>query len=231
MQTDTYTDKHTHTHTHTHKHKHTWRECLCPIIFLMSLSALECELLLIDAIILLVLHENWRTLMAPKVFNIIQLLYYFTITIYGLKKGSFTWVQFSHSVMSDSLWSHGLQNVRPSCPSPALRADSNLCPLNQWCQTTISPSVIPLSSYLQSFSASGSFPVSQFFTSGGQVLEFLLQHQSFQWIFRLISFRMDCLYLLAVQGTFKSLLQHHSSKASILLSFLCSPTLTSIHDY
>ena len=77
------TNEHTHMQTYTHTHKHTWRECLCPIIFL-SLSVLESELSLVDAIPLLVLHENWRTLMAPKVFNIhIQLLYYFTISIYG----------------------------------------------------------------------------------------------------------------------------------------------------
>ena len=67
------------------------------------------------------------------------------------------------------------------------------------------------------------------------VLEFLLQHQFFQWIFRTISFRMDWLDLLVVQGTLKSLLQHHGSKASILqcsiLGFLYSPTLTSTHDY
>ena len=71
----------------------------------------------------------------------------------------------------------------------------------------------PFSSCLQFFPTSGSFQMSQFFTSGGQST---VQHQSFQWIFRTISFRMDWLDLLAVQGTLKSLLQHHSSKASIL---------------
>ena len=66
--------------------------------------------------------------------------------------------QFSRSVMSDSLWSHGLQDTRPPCPSPAPRACSNSCPLSQWCHPTISFSVIPFSSCLQSFPASGSFP-------------------------------------------------------------------------
>ena len=78
-----------------------------------------------------------------------------------------TSVQFSCSVVSDSLWTHGLQHARPPCPSPTPRVYSNSCPLSQWCHTTISSSVIPFSSSLQSFPASGSFQ-SQFFTSGGQ---------------------------------------------------------------
>ena len=77
-------------------------------------------------------------------------------------------VQFSHSVMSDSLRPHGLQHARPSCPSPALRVYSNSCPLSQWCHPLISSSVGPFASRLQSFPASGSFLVSQFFASGGQ---------------------------------------------------------------
>ena len=77
-------------------------------------------------------------------------------------------VQFSHSVMSDSLQPHGLQHPRLPCPSPTPKAYSNLCPSSQWCHPTISSSVIPSSSCLQSFPASGSFPVSQFFTLGGQ---------------------------------------------------------------
>ena len=77
-------------------------------------------------------------------------------------------VQFSCSVMSDSLWPHGLQHTRLPCPSPTSRAYSNSCPLGQWCQPTISSSVIPFSSHLQSFPASESFPMRQFFLSGGQ---------------------------------------------------------------
>ena len=76
-------------------------------------------------------------------------------------------VQFSHSV-SDSLWPHGLQNARLPCPSPTPGARSNSCPSSQWGHPTISSSVIPFSSCLQSFPASGSFPMSQFFASGGQ---------------------------------------------------------------
>ena len=111
----------------------------------------------------------------------------------------------------DCVW-----HARTPCPSPISRAYSNSCPLNRWCHPTISSSVIPFSSCLQSFPASRSFPMSQ---SSHQVAKY--------WIFSfnvspsngysgLISFRMDSLDLLAVQGTLKSLLQHHSSKASIL---------------
>jgi len=77
---------------------------------------------------------------------------------------------FSSSVMSDSLWPHGLQHIRFPCPSPSPGACSNSCPLCQRCHPTTSPSVIPFSSCLQSFPASGSF-LSQFFTSGGQSIE------------------------------------------------------------
>ena len=77
-------------------------------------------------------------------------------------------VQFSHSVMSDSLQPRGLQHARLPCPSPTPRVCSNSCPSSQWRHPTISSSDIPLSSYLQSFPASGSFPISQFFTTGGQ---------------------------------------------------------------
>ena len=93
-------------------------------------------------------------------------------------------VQFSCSVMSNSLRPQGLQHAKPLCPSTTPRVYSNSCPLSWWCHPTISSSVVPFSSYLQSFPASGSFSMSQFFASGGQVLVFQLQHQSFQWIFR-----------------------------------------------
>ena len=75
---------------------------------------------------------------------------------------------FSRSVVSDSLWPHGLQDTRLPCSSPCRRVCSNSCPLSQWFHPTISSSVIPFSSCPQSFPASGSFPINQFFTSGGQ---------------------------------------------------------------
>ena len=92
-------------------------------------------------------------------------------------------VQFIHSVVSDSLPPHGLQHTRPPCPSPTPGACPNSCPSSRWCHPTISSSVVPFSSHLQSFPELGLFQMSQFFTSGGKVLEFQLQHQSFQWIF------------------------------------------------
>ena len=80
----------------------------------------------------------------------------------------FSSVQFSPSVMSDSLRPHGLQHARPPCPSPTPRAFSNSCPSSRWCHPTISFFVVPFSSSFQSFPASGSFQMRQLFTSGGQ---------------------------------------------------------------
>ena len=77
-------------------------------------------------------------------------------------------VQFSHSVMSNSLWLYGLLRTRPLCPPQTPGVYSESCPLSQWCHPTISSSVIPFSSHPQSFPASGSFQMSQFFASGGQ---------------------------------------------------------------
>ena len=83
-----------------------------------------------------------------------------------LKNGSS--VQFGHSVMPDCLWPHEPQHARPPCPSPTARVHPNPCPSSRWCHPTISSSVVPFSSCLQSFPASGSFPMSQLFASGGQ---------------------------------------------------------------
>ena len=77
-------------------------------------------------------------------------------------------VHFSRSVVSNSLWPHGLQHTRLPCPSPTPRSRSNSCPSSRWCHPPISSSVLPFSFCLQSFPASGSFPMSQFFASGGQ---------------------------------------------------------------
>ena len=120
-------------------------------------------------------------------------------------------VQFSCSVVSDSLRPHGLQHARLPCLSPTPGVHPNPCPLSQWCHPAISSSII-LSSCPQSFPASGSFPMSRFFASGIVVsastsVETSNEHS------KLISFRMDWLDLLAVQGTLKSLFHHHSSKA------------------
>ena len=125
----------------------------------------------------------------------------------------FSSVQFSHSVMSDSLRPCELQPARPLCPSPTPGTYPNSCPLSWWCHPTISSSVIPFSSCPQSFPASGSFPVSQLFASGGQSIgSFSFNISPSNEYSGLISFRMDWLDLLAVQGTLKSLLQHLCSK-------------------
>ena len=125
-------------------------------------------------------------------------------------------VQSSRSVVSDSLPPHESQHTRPPCPSPTPRVHPNSCALSRWCHPAILSSVVPFSSCPQSPPASGSFPMSQLFAWGG--LSFgvsastsVLPMNTQDW-----SFRMDWLDLLAVQGTLKSLLQYHSSKASIL---------------
>ena len=127
-------------------------------------------------------------------------------------------VQFSHPVTSDSFRRHELQHVRLPCLLPTPEACSNSCPLSWWCHPTVSSSVVPSSSHLQSFLAPGSF-------SNESVLRIRWpKYCNFSFSINpsnehpgLISFRMDCFDPLAFQGTLKSLLQHHSSKASFLL--------------
>ena len=89
-------------------------------------------------------------------------------TFYFLHSVHFSSVQFSHSVVFDSLWPRKPQHTRPSCPSPNPGVHPNLCPLSRWCHPSISSSVVPFSSCPQSFPASGSLQMSQLFTSGGQ---------------------------------------------------------------
>ena len=109
---------------------------------------------------------------------------------------------FSHSVTSDSLRPQGLQHARLFCLSPSSRACSNSCPLSWWCHPTISSSLVAFSSCLQSFPASESFPMNQFFTSGGQSIGVSASASVLSDEYSgLISFRMDLLYLLGVQGT------------------------------
>ena len=128
----------------------------------------------------------------------------------SLSTSQFLSVQFSSSVVSDSLPPHESQHTRPPCPSLTPGAHSHSYPLSQWYHPAISSSVVPFSSCLQSLPASESFPMSHLFAWGG--FSIIPSKE----ISGLISFRMDWLDLLAVQGTLKSLLQNHSSKASIL---------------
>ena len=143
---------------------------------------------------------------------------------------SFSSVQFSCSVMSDSLWPDGLQHTRLPCPSPTFRAYSNSCPLSWWCYLTISSSATPFSFCLQSFPASESFPMNQLFTSGGQNIGAWASASvpPVNEYSGLVSFRIDWFDLLATQGTLKSppALQFKSIN-SLALSFLYGPTLTS----
>ena len=120
-------------------------------------------------------------------------------------------VQFSCSVMSNSLWPRGLQHTRFPCPSTNPGACSNSRPSRRWCHPTILSSVVPFSSSLQSFPASGCFPRSQFFASGGQSIGVSASTSVLSTEYSgLISFRIDWLDLLAVQGTLNCLLQHHN---------------------
>ena len=114
------------------------------------------------------------------------------------------------------LWPHGLQHARLPCPLLSPRVCSNSCPLSWWCHPTILSSVIPFSSCLQSFPASRFFPMSQLFVSGGLSIRASASTCPSNEHPGLISFRVDWLDLPAVQGTLKSLVQHHSSESSIL---------------
>ena len=126
----------------------------------------------------------------------------------------FSSVQFSHLAVSNSLQPRESQLVWPPCPSPTPGVYSNLCPSSWWCHPAISSSVVLFSSCLQSLPASGSFPMSQHFTRGGQSIGVsasasVLPMNTQDWS------PLGWLDILAVQGTLKSLFHHHSSKASI----------------
>ena len=141
-------------------------------------------------------------------------------------------VQFSQSVMSDSLQPHGLQHARPPCPTPTAGVHPNSCPLSQWCHPTISAFVIPFSCS-QSFQPHGLFKWVSSSHEVAKALEFQLRHQSFQWTPRT--------YLLQDGLVGSPCSQRDSQESSptpefksincLALSFLYSPTLTFIHDY
>ena len=140
--------------------------------------------------------------------------------------------QISHSVVSDSLRPHESQHARPPCPSPTPGVHSESRPSSQRCHPAISSSVVPFSSCPQSLPASVFSNESTLRMRWPKYWSFSFSIIPSKEIPGLISFRMDWLDLLAVQGTLKSLLQYHSSKTSITeLSFLYGPTLTSIQNY
>jgi len=138
-------------------------------------------------------------------------------------------VQFSCSVMSNSMQPDGLQHARPPCPSPTPRVYLNSCPLSWWCHPTISSSVVPFSSCLQSFPASGSFLMNQLFVSGGQSIGFsasitVLPMNTQDWSL------LGQTGWIFLQSKGLSTPQFKSIN-SLVLSFLYSSTLISIHDY
>ena len=142
-----------------------------------------------------------------------------------MASGPINSVQFSCLVVSYSLWHHGLRHARPPCPLPTPGGYSNSGPLSQWCHPTISSSAVPFYSWLQSFPASGSFQMSQFFASGGQSIgvstSASVPPMNIQDWF---SLGWTGWISLQSKGQFKSI-------NSLVLSFLYSPTLPSIHDY
>ena len=142
-------------------------------------------------------------------------------------------VQFSHSVMSNSLRPHELQHAKPPCPSLTPRVHSNSCPLSQWCHPTISSSVVPFSSCPQSLTASQSFPMSQLFAWGGQSTGVSASasfppKKSQGWS---PSEWTGWISLQSRDSQESSPTPQFKSINSSALSFLHSPTLTSIHDY
>ena len=156
-------------------------------------------------------------------------------------KGITFWssVQFSLSVVSDSLQPHESQHTRPPCPSQTSGVYSNSCPLSQWCHPAISSSVVPFSSCAQSLQASGSFKHQGLFRSinssceVAKVLEFQLQHQSFQWTPRtdLLSDGLVGSPCSPRYSQDSSLTPQFKSINFSVLSFLHSPTVTSLHDH
>ena len=126
---------------------------------------------------------------------------------------------FSCPVMSDSLRPHGLQHSRPPCPSASPGVCPCSCSLHQWCIPAISSSDALFSFCPQLSQHQGLFQWVDYLYQITRILELQLQHQSFQWIFRLISLKIDWLDLPAVRWTFRSVLQHNSLKASILWHF------------
>ena len=154
-------------------------------------------------------------------------------TLWQKGSRSENWWLFSCSVMADSLRPHGLQHVKLLCPSPSPGACSNTCPLNLWCHPTILSSVVPFSSCLQCFPASGYFPISQLFPTGSQTVGASASAL-------VLPINIPGLYALGLTGLISlspmdsqesSPTPQFKSINSSALSSLHSPTLTSIHDH
>ena len=173
----------------------------------------------------LVFGVEWKCHLRPdnmlfihtKYFLTFKSVWFYLLWDHQIVLGLFRQVQFSRSVVSNSLWPYESQHTRPPCPSPAPGVYPNSSPLSRWCHPTISSSVVPF------LLPPSIFPSIRVFSNESVLRIRLPKYWSFSFNIsssnehpELISFRMDWLDLLAVQGTLKSLLQHHSSKASIL---------------
>ena len=188
---------------------------------------------------------EWDTFFFPDISLLVYrnttdfcvILYPATLIHLLISSNSFFWlslrifyvsVQFSHSVISDSLRPHGLQHARLPCPSPNPGAYSNSCPLSRWYHPTISSFVVPFSSCFQPFPASGSFLMSQFFALGGQRIGALASTSVFPT-------NIHDLFLLRLTGLIDSQASSPTPLFNIINylahSFLYGPTLTSIHDH
>ena len=167
--------------------------------------------------LLLVVHMN--PICCNKNNNLLYKLNLFSVS-----------VQFSHPVMSDSLWPRGPQHTRLACPSPTPGVYSNSCPLSRWCHPTISSSVVPFSSCLRSFPASGSFLMSQFFTSGGRRIEVsssasVLPMNIQDW------FPLGLTGVILQSKGLSRVFSNTTVQKHQFFSFLSSPTLISIHSF
>ena len=159
--------------------------------------------------------------------------FFYNLGAKGQDKSISQSVQFSHSVMSDSLWTRGRKHASLPCPSPTSGACSNSCPSSRWCHPTISASVIPFSFCLQSFPASGSFQMSQFFASGGQIIGVSASASD-------LPMNIQDWFPLGWNGLTpcsprdsqeSSPTPQFKSISSSALRFLYGPSLTAIHDY
>ena len=165
------------------------------------------------------------TLSSLHVFNLKSL---WTLSCRDFMEASFSSVQFRRSVVSDSLRPHGLQHIRPPCPSPTPGVHSNSRPSRG--HPAISSSVVPFSSCLQSFRGSGSFQMSQFFASGGQsigvsALASVLPMNIQDWS------SLGWTGWISLKAKESSSIPQFKSINSSVLSFVCNPALTPIHDY
>ena len=166
----------------------------------------------------------------------VHVYFWLSIIVLCIPRNEIAWsygsVQFSLSVVSNSLWPHGLQPARPPCLSPTPGVYPNSCPSSRWCHSTISSSIVPFSSCLQSFPASGSFSMSQFFASGGQSTRAsasasVLPMKILDW------FPLGLTGLICLQSKGLSRIFSNTTvpKHQFFGAQLYGPTLISIHDH